>query len=601
MAFPNPLGPPPTAAAQESIHRDLRDSAEEHEEEDTTRSSEGEDEEPRSPTAHRTSHPASLGYSIAGSYHRPSFIATGPRPSVTPALQLPDDGRYITKQEHDAVRKEQLSLLRDNHIVPTKEEAHASAIGAKLRKQISAPVRGRSSNKHQDGEGPRSHSARAEGRASETSPLLGSHNPPSDEEAGSPDDVSQKWDEAVESGMIKTSWQREAKVLAGYSWSLILTFFLQFSLTMASIFTVGRLGKVELGAVSLGAMTANITGYALYQGLATSLDTLCAQAYGSGRKKLVGLQMQRMLYFLWCITIPIGIVWLSGSVILEVIVPDKEVARLAGLYLKILLFGAPGYAAFESGKRFLQAQGLFTANLYILLILAPLNAFMSWLFVWRFQWGFVGAPIAIVVTDNLLPVGLILYVRFVDGRDCWGGVESRALQNWGPMVRLALPGLLMILAEYLAFEILTLAASWLSTEHLAAQTVISTVVVTMFIIPLSVSIAASTRIANLIGATLVHPAKTTVKVALVAGCFIGLFNAIMLGVLRRHIARLFTDDEEVVSFVAQVLQLLAIFPLFDALQAFTNGILRGMGRQKIGGWVCLVCYYAVSPHHPRSC
>src|SRR5450432_2969541 len=104
-------------------------------------------------------------------------------------------------------------------------------------------------------------------------------------------------------------------------------------------------------------MTANISGYAIYQGLATSLDTLCAQAYGSGRKHLVGLQLQRMVYFLWVLTIPIGLVWLSAERILEIIVPEKESAALAGLYLKVLLVGAPGYALFESGKRFVQAQG----------------------------------------------------------------------------------------------------------------------------------------------------------------------------------------------------------------------------------------------------
>jgi len=44
-----------------------------------------------------------------------------------------------------------------------------------------------------------------------------------------------------------------------------------------------------------------------------------------------------------------------------------------------------------------------------------------------------------------------------------------ALHNWLPMIRLALPGLLMVEAECLAFEILTLAASYFGTSHLAAQ------------------------------------------------------------------------------------------------------------------------------------
>ena len=43
----------------------------------------------------------------------------------------------------------------------------------------------------------------------------------------------------------------------------------------------------------------------------------------------------------------------------------------------------------------------------------------------RFNWGFIGAPIAVAVTDSLLPVGLLIYIRFVAGRGCWPGLTKR--------------------------------------------------------------------------------------------------------------------------------------------------------------------------------
>jgi multidrug resistance protein, MATE family len=340
-------------------------------------------------------------------------------------------------------------------------------------------------------------------------------------------------------------------------------------------------------------VTASITGYAVYQGLATSLDTLCAQAYGSGRPHLVGLQLQRMLYFLWLVTIPIGLIWFSGTKILSLIVPEKETARLAGLYLKILITGAPGYAAFESGKRFVQAQGLFSATTYVLLICAPLNAFMNYLFVWVLGWGFVGAPIAVAVTENIMPLLLFLYVRFIDGYKCWGGFERRALKNWGPMIKLALPGLVMVLAEFLAFEILTLSSSWLGTTPLAAQSLLSTIIAIAFQIPFSISVAASTRVANLIGATLVEPAKIAAKVAMVFACVVGTLNFILLSTLRNYIPIIFTNDPDVIEMVSMLLPLCSCFQLFDALATNCNGILRGLGRQEIGGYVGLFAYYVV--------
>lgn len=219
-------------------------------------------------------------------------------------------------------------------------------------------------------------------KQSETSPLLGDHQQPHGAD-DSPANVIFRWEGAMEGDEFdRTTWQLEAKILTRYSWSLVLTFLLQYSLTVSSIFAVGHLGKVELAAASLAALTANISGYFIYLGLVTSLDTLCPQAYGSGRKHLVGLQMQRMIWFLSCVTVPIGLVWFNAASILQAIVPQHDLANLAGKYLRVLLLGTPGYFVFESGKRYLQAQGVFLAGLYVLLFCAPLNALLNWLFVW---------------------------------------------------------------------------------------------------------------------------------------------------------------------------------------------------------------------------
>lgn len=328
------------------------------------------------------------GPSMVGSYRRASFTIAGSRATIGTGLQ--ESNRTPTKRERHEARREERSLLRDNNVIPPKHPQRregSESLGRRVSRHLVVPnlgIPGGDRKVMHPSEGTLDGPSDQQGFRPETTPLLGDPNLPYGGQ-DNPETLDKKWEEAVLDGRIQTTWQREAKVLARYSGPLVLTFLLQYSLTVASIFTVGHLGKVELGAVSLASMTANITGYAVYQGLATSLDTLCAQAYGSGRKKLVGLQTQRMVYFLWSITVPIGIIWLCAEKILMKIVPEKDVAILAGRYLKIVLIGAPGYATFESTKRYLQAQGIFSASLYVLLICAPLNAFMNWLFVWVCQ------------------------------------------------------------------------------------------------------------------------------------------------------------------------------------------------------------------------
>ncbi|TQB69757.1 hypothetical protein MPDQ_001381 [Monascus purpureus] len=503
-------------------------------------------------------------HSLAGSYRRPSFFTTVSHSTVVPR-QI-DQERLFQREREEAIEQER-DLLSDNHVLsPERGRSRRSSLKPKI-----GGIFSRRSSLAGSG------TANVASLPTETTSLL--EQPPGGDNGISktPDaeEIDRKWEEAVTAGLIHTTWRRETQVIAKYSAPLMLTFLLQYSLTVASIFTLGHLGKEELGAVSLASMTANITGYAVYQGLATSLDTLCAQAYGSGKKKLVGLQMQRMVFFLWVITIPIGLIWIFAEEILVKIVPEREVARMAGQYLKIVVLGTPGYALFES-------------------VCAPLNAFMNWLFVWKFNWGFVGAPIAVAITDNLLPLCLFLYVYFVAGGECWNGFTTRALQNWWPMVRLALPGLVMVEAECLAFEVLTLASSYLGTSPLAAQSVVSTISSLAFQFPFPLSIAGSTRIANLIGATLVDAAKTSAKVNMICAVVVGLFNMLLLSTLRWYIPRLFSSDPEVIDLVAEVLPLCAAFQLFDALACNCNGILRGLGRQEIGGYVQLFSYYVVA-------
>ncbi|KAL1955441.1 hypothetical protein VTO42DRAFT_8534 [Malbranchea cinnamomea] len=529
-------------------------------------------------------------HSLAGSYRRPSFFTMGPRGTVVPHSPERDRG---TGDEWEQGLEEERELLEDNSVILPRSARRKSVPGALQRKVSGLLSRGlRRLSATADEEAP-VESGREPAGATETTALLGEHarSPASEQSPGS---IDRKWEEAVTAGLIHTTWKREAKVLARYTAPLMVTFLLQYSLTVASVFTVGHLGKTELAAVSLASMTVSITGYAVYQGLATSLDTLCAQAYGSGNKALVGLHLQRMIYFLWLATIPIGLVWFYSDKILAKIVPETEVVVLAAQYLKVVLLGAPGYASFEAAKRFVQAQGLFSSSLWVLLICAPLNAFMNWLFVWKFGWGFVGAPLAVAITDNLLPLLLFLYVYFVAGMECWNGFTRRALHNWGPMIRLALPGFLMIEAEVLAFELLTLAASYFGTTALAAQSVLATVCSITFQLPFTLSIAGSTRIANLIGATLTDAARITAKVNGVGALIIGATTLTLLSSLRHYIPMLFTSDADVAELVSQVLPLCASFQLFDSLATNCNGALRGLGRQAVGGYVQLFCYYVVA-------
>jgi MATE family multidrug resistance protein len=91
---------------------------------------------------------------------------------------------------------------------------------------------------------------------SDRSPLLAGPTTVYDSIANLPH-PDQEWESPLLAGQTNSTWQTEAKMLGTHSCLLTLTFLLQQSLTVASVITVGHIGTVELGAVSLATSTVN--------------------------------------------------------------------------------------------------------------------------------------------------------------------------------------------------------------------------------------------------------------------------------------------------------------------------------------------------------
>ncbi|TGJ85640.1 hypothetical protein E0Z10_g3084 [Xylaria hypoxylon] len=397
----------------------------------------------------------------------------------------------------------------------------------------------------------------------------------------------------------RDDWWSELWLLIRYSFPLIATYLLQYSWCVIVTYISGHLSADDLAAASLGMTTMNIFGFAVFEGMATALDTLCAQAYGSGSLTGVGLNVQRMFILMAFATVPITAVWAASPWILSLFVKQHHLAVMAGTFLRISIIGMPGYASFEALKRFLQAQGNFKAPMCILIICTPLNALLSWLFAFKLGMGLSGAALGSALTNNLRPTLLMLYIVSPAGQwshQCWGGFSQAALSfsKMRPMIKLSIAGSAVNLAEWAAFEMVAFSTSYLSTKHLAAQSVLTTICVVSWHIPFSVSVGISTRIGHLIGAGLIDTAR---QATILYGCIfvlIGCFDGLVMFSLRHQLPRFFSDDPAVCAMAADTLLAVSLFQVIDAFICFTNGTLRGLGRQSVAAWVATAVNYGAA-------
>ncbi|KAE8652469.1 hypothetical protein Csa_014070 [Cucumis sativus] len=116
---------------------------------------------------------------------------------------------------------------------------------------------------------------------------------------------------------------------------------------------------------------------------------------------------------------------------------------------------------------------------------------------------------------------------------------------------------------------------------------------TVWMIPMGLSAAASTRVSNELGAGRPAAAKLAGYVVMTIAVIEGLLLATVLILVRNVWGYAYSNEQEVVEYVANVVPLIAVSSFLDGLQCVLSGIARGCGWQKIGAYVNLGSYYLV--------
>ncbi|KAF8442401.1 mate-domain-containing protein [Boletus edulis BED1] len=434
--------------------------------------------------------------------------------------------------------------------------------------------------------------------ASERTPLLKS-SPPTPRLHELEDDVH----DVASAEQIPTSkmFHEELRTLTLYSLPVFGTQLFEFSFVLATVISIGHISTVALAAATLASMTASVTGYSIVQGFASALDTLLPPAWTSDRPHMVGLWTQRMVLMTGMVLIPIIAIWFNAESILLALNQEPEVARLAAIYLRWASLGLPACTFNCISRRYFQSQGLFDIPTKITLVVAPINAFLNWLFVYPLGLSFRGAPFATALSFNLVSVASIFCGYYYASPTAWSPITRESFnpvtgelwKGWGLLARLGIAGVGQTASEWWSWELIGLAASRLGPVALASQFVLLISQATTYQAPFALGIATSVRIGNLLGEGRARRARiaaaTSVVMAFGLACLISIFFI----AFRNKLGYLFNSDPEVVSLVASIFPLVALFQVFDGTAGIVSGIFRARGKQSVGALLNLSAYYVL--------
>ena len=260
-------------------------------------------------------------------------------------------------------------------------------------------------------------------------------------------------------------------------------------------------------------------------------------------------------------------------------------------YISIVSFSMIGAFIFEGIKQFLQSYEIVKFPNLLLLFAVLVNLLFDIVFVFGFgpipAMGSKGAAFATCGVRTFIGLVMLIYVfKFIDFK------SKLDFSYMKQIFKVGLPIALALLIELFAFNIITILVGKESGVFAATHNILVTIASATFMIPLSISIALSVKVAYNYGAKKCHEIRNYSVASTVLSVGFMAFTALVLALFPKQIINLFTDNREVLDICLPIISIVAMYQVFDGFQIVMGGILKGFKMTKfvsdsffIGYWV----------------
>ncbi|KAL8217767.1 hypothetical protein R6Q57_021140 [Mikania cordata] len=371
---------------------------------------------------------------------------------------------------------------------------------------------------------------------------------------------------------------------------------LVFLRAVVSVLFLGRLGSLELAGGSLSLGFTNITGYSVLVGLASGLEPVCSQAYGSNgsnKWELLSASLLRMIFILLMAIIPISFLWLNLEPIMLFMGQDAAITSTAATYCIYSLPDLLTNCLLQPLRVYLRSQALTKPVMWCSLIAVAFHVPLNYVLVVVLGLGVGGVAMASVLTNLHMVVLMIGYV-WVYGKWRWTWRWTDGI-GLGALVRLSVTSCMGICLEWWWYEIVTVLAGYLANPRLAVAGTGILIQTTsmMYTVPMALAGCVSARVGNELGAGRPNKAKLAALVALACAFVVGVMNVIWTIIFRDRWSALFTHDHMLQSLVSSVMPIMGLCELGNCPQTTGCGILRGTARPAVGARINLGSFYFV--------
>ncbi|KAI5570097.1 hypothetical protein POPTR_011G002900v4 [Populus trichocarpa] len=330
--------------------------------------------------------------------------------------------------------------------------------------------------------------------------------------------------------------------------------------------------------------------------MGSAVETLCGQAFGAHRYEMLGVYLQRSTILLMATAIPLMVIYIFCEPLLMLLGEPVSIASAAAVFVYGLIPQIFAYAANFPIQKFLQAQSIIAPSAYISLGALVVHVLLSWLAIFKWNWGLLGAGLVLSLSWWIIVGGQFVYILTSKScRKTWQGFSMEAFSGLWSFFKLSAASAVMLCLETWYYQILVLIAGLLKNAEVAldALSVCMTLSGWVFMISVGFNAAASVRVSNELGAG--HPKSASFSVLVVTSCsfIISVIAAIIVLIFRDSISYIFTEGEVVAKAASDLSPFLAATLILNGIQPVLSGVAVGCGWQAFVAYVNVGCYYLI--------
>lgn len=363
---------------------------------------------------------------------------------------------------------------------------------------------------------------------------------------------------------------------------LILSLVGQTFVQMVDSIMVGQLGVVELAAIAFsGAILVDLLVLGI--GIAMSLTPMVGKSFAIGGYKESGILFQNSLILNTWVGLGLILIGFLIFPFLNHMGQPAEVVNVAENYYLIGLLSLFPYTLFLSFKQFTEGLGNTKISMYITLFAAGLNIILNYLLIFGKlgfpRMGVEGAALATLLTRSAMPVIFFLYLRKKHPYRRFFLFFHRhflSFKKQWTLLKVGFPIALQMFSECFAISLLTIMMGWISTEALAANQVVDSIINITYMIANGVAGAVTVFVSHAFGKKNIKDIYRHTHAGLHLSTICMAVCGLCLVIFGREISLFFIPNSTVADIAVRMFLVSAIMEFFDGWQITYLGALRGL-------------------------